>query len=326
MIKKTNEPNAEQKVLETEEQLPCADSQITKSHSGKTLFALIVFLILVGGISYYLTPIFLPFLSKTPVVKEDQVISVVSKSDKLAPASDGSILEKNVVETETDNSAPTPAVILPDPTAKIEVASPEFQTDTNPTVSAINLNEADSILPKTEDKKTARQNDLLLDVVQLYETFQQNGQCRPLLEKLISLSELNPIVQNSINELLTICLENPLSEQIQTAFYKDKKRAILRILQKENTPIIAYLKMIPYTFLDIHKKGTFGNTPMDILYHIQNAVQANHFSKVLELIDQLPENVQLALYDLRQCAIHENTIYQILKDLLQTLAKGGTHG
>ena len=173
--------------------------------------------------------------------------------------------------------------------------------------------------------KSATQKNLLMKIIQLYEAFQQDGQCRPLLEKLITLSELHPVIQSSVNELLTICLENPISEQIQTAFYKNKKRAILRILQNTNTPMMSYVKALPYLIFDIRKKDAFDDTPMDTLYRLQAAVEGNDFSQIIELINQLPDNVQPALYDLKQSAIHENTIYQVLQNLIQTLATGGNN-
>ena len=64
---------------------------------------------------------------------------------------------------------------------------------------------------------------------------------------------------------------------------------------------------------------------MDTLYRLQAAVEGNDFSQIIELINQLPDNVQPALYDLKQSAIHENTIYQVLQNLIQTLATGGNN-
>ena len=327
MTKKIN-PDESNQTESTAETIVSSDTEHEdKSHTFRNILFLIFFLLLVVGGSYYLTPLLLPYLSESSVIKQDEVISVeVSETETPVIVADDystviqpeiAIEESNLPEESQAEMPLTPSgvVLMPEQPVPI-LPKPDTNTYNTPSVNI----QSQPVTPKS-----AAQDTLLIKVIQLYEAFQQDGQCRPLLEKLITLSELHPVIQSSVNELLTICLENPISEQIQTAFYKNKKRAILRILQNKNTPMMAYVKALPYLIFDIRKKDAFDDTPMDTLYRLQAAVEGNDFSQILDLINQLPDNVQPVLYDLKQSAIHENTIYQVLQNLIQTLATGGNN-
>ena len=290
-------------------------------HFKASLF-LILFLLLVGGISYAITPLLLPYFSETPILQPDEVISVelpeITATEQITQNSsldeiDLPSTEENLNEIEQADEA---AIVPPEQLPKTE---PEQKKS----VLFIPQNQpATQEVPVTEKKQTQlQQKSSLLKAIQLYESFQRGGECRKLLEELMAISDIQ--AQKSLKELLPICLEHPLPQQMQQAFYKGKKRAILRILQSENTIIISYLKMLPYIVFDIYKKDPNTDTPMDVLYSIQNAVEQNQYTQVLELIDKLPENVQPVLYDLQQCALREVTIYKTLQNLIQTLAAQG---
>jgi len=309
MVKKQDEKENNEAVSGTVEQeaKPCAQ-KTKKSVRVKRLVILIALLLLTGSVSYVVTPFILPYLSSTPLVHEEEVVSV-EEAAFVEPAQ-SSQSEQEVVE---------------------EIVEP-VEPESEPVIEAIPVEEEKTSVIQEQEKQPENLPSLrpqkisskipLLKAMQLYEAFQKGEECRPLLEELIALAEDEPEMGKKLMALLRFCLENPFPQQMKEAFYDDKKRAILRILQSENPIWTAYLKMIPYTVVDIHKKGVLSDAPMDILYRIQSAVDANQFSLVLDLIAKLPENVQPALYDLQQCALREVAVYQTLQDLIQTLAEG----
>lgn len=293
-----------------------------KSVSFKVIIWTLVLLLFTGIASYFITWLVLPRLSNVPVPDEDEIVSV-----------------QYIDDIDLTLDTPAPADTIEPPTTEIKPISepaPEItsENETAKDTPQPNVVEQEMALPEaqspvmakiTPDETKAQPHSSqisLLKLLQLYEAFQKGKECRGLLEELILSSKNDPRIEKSLMNLLHICLENPMPQQLQQAFYKDKKRAILRILQNENPNITAYFKMIPYTLLDISKKDPASNEPMDVFYRIQNAVEANQFSQVLELIAKLPENAQPALYDLQQCALREETIYRTLQDLIQTLIPG----
>lgn len=299
-------PDADNVEIVDESSVPTSN----KSVRFKRGLILLFLALLVGGIAYVLTPFLLPYLTKASIVQEDEIISVnenfkteevvvpLAAEEENAPLAPLTQEEKETlsVDQEKDDTVVEEKNVLPEP-VKVEKAV-------------------------VSEQKTQQVRIPLVKVIQLYDAFQKGAECRSLLEELIVLSKDNPEMEKNLMTLLGICLENPLSEQMQQAFYKDKKRAILRILQSENPTWTAYLKMIPYSIVDIYKKNVLSDAPMDVLYAIQNAVEDNKFSQVLKLIAKLPENVQPALYDLQQCALREVTIANTLQNVIQTLAQG----
>ena len=304
----------------------------SKKHKARKLkksVLLVLFLLLVGSASYVLTPLFLPYLADTPEINQDEIISVPAQNESLNDIGEV-LLETNETPTDTENSQEQmhpvieeqnnePTVMQSEEVAIIKPALPE------PVIPKLNDNAQtlDKVTPPVKESTQTVQTPPLLKVIQLYESLQQGTDCRPLLEELMSLASITPTAEQSLKELLPICLEHPLPQQIQQAFYKNKRRTILRILQNENSALASYLQMILYTIFDIRKVNPSSDTPMDLLYSIQNAVDQNQFELVLKLIDQLPENVQPALFDLQQCALREASIYQTLQNLIQTLASEG---
>ncbi|MBQ4472145.1 MAG: hypothetical protein II942_02745 [Alphaproteobacteria bacterium] len=166
----------------------------------------------------------------------------------------------------------------------------------------------------------------VMKVMELKEAFQNNGQCRPILEELMAMPEKTPKMDRALMDLLQTCLDKPLKGQMKETFNAAKRRAILRSFQSENPSWTAYLQALPYLLADIHQKNPTDDTPLSILDRIQNAVNADKPVAVLDLIPQLPQSVQAVLFDLQQSAQEEATLYKNLNQLMKALfAEGGNN-
>ena len=299
----------------------------SKTSKRKKVISLILFLLVAAATSYVITPFVLPYFADSSVVDQDEIDSTLLRADELPaveaspapeatpPAPESSnqeeILEIKSEQPQSDIHAPSQAtevlqeIVEPQPVLQQIVLKP-----TRPHQSILK-------------HKAPRAASLLFKVVQLYEAVQNGQNCRPQIEALTHLNT-QPELANKLLDIMPVCLEEPLPTQIKQAFYKNKKRAIWRILQKDNTTFGASLQMIPYVIFDIQKKVVSDpDAPMDVLYQIQNAVEANQPSQILDLIGKLPENVQAALYDLQQAALRQTTIQTTLQELIQTMATQG---
>ena len=209
---------------------------------------------------------------------------------------------------------------------KIELP-PEADMTTEPTMAPSTIEPVAMLKPEPFPLKSAPVSMLpplsVLNAIRLHQAFIEGGECRPLLEELIKLPNKTVQMNDALMNVLPFCLDRPLPEQMQSAFNKAKKRAILRIFENENAIYVAYLKTIPYLLADIRQKNPTSETPMSLLNQIQNAVEENQAQQVLTLLAKLPDNVQLALSDVKQYALREVALEQALENLMQLLFKGG---
>ena len=216
----------------------------------------------------------------------------------------------------TNEMKPVEPVISEEPTIE-PISSPDSKTVTEP------------VQKNTEEQSIQKPthtipSPTLLKVMELKEAFQNDGQCRPILEELMAAPDKTPQLDRALMDLLQICLDQPLSGQMKQSFFKVKRRAILRTFQHKNPAWTAYLQALPYMIADIHQKTPTGDEPLDILDRIQNAVSEDKPSVVLELIPTLPQNVQTVLFDVQQYAETEANLYKNLNKLMHAFfIKGG---
>lgn len=163
----------------------------------------------------------------------------------------------------------------------------------------------------------------ILKAIQLREAFKTGDQCRPLLEELFALPNKTEEVEKALVNLLQICLDRPIIGQMQEEFKRAKKRTILRIFQSQYPTYLAYLKVLPYFVADIYHKNPTGDTPMDVLNRLQDAVYTDRPHLVLKLIPELPENAQATLYEVSQYALQEDQLYKTLNQLIKTFSMQG---
>ena len=270
--------------------------------------------VLYHGVPYlyeYLHPSFTvqPVIQYLPPQPIGSLLLEEQPSDK--PATDELILEEIVEPIVTKEAQPK----ISENSKQVQV---EIIAQPEPLSVPVSFQEP---LPQKKTKQT-RPIYPVLDAIRLYNAFIEGEDCRPLLEELIKLPNKPPKMDETLMNVLQFCLNRPLPDQMQEAFNKSKKRAILRIFQNTYPAYLAYLKTIPYLLMDVRKKEPAGNTPMEILDQIADAIDTNHPHQVLVLIEKLPPNVQSILYDLKQYAAQEEQLYQSLDSLMQLLFQG----
>ena len=213
-----------------------------------------------------------------------------------------------VVEEKVTEPVMEPVEVMPEPEPEVPAVVPEAKIVEKP---------APVIL---------QHHYTVLKAIQLREALKQEGECRPLLEELIAIPNKTPEMEQALMNLLQACLDRPVFGQMRQTFYTAKKRAILRIFRNDYPIYWAYLKSLPYFLADIHCKNPVGDAPMDVLDQLQRAVEEDRPQLVLELIPQLPKNVQPILSDVQQYATQEVNLYRTFNRLMSTLfTQGGNN-
>lgn len=318
----------EQMVVETPEtQGENQKKRKKKSKAKKILLSLFFFaLFLAGaGASYYLTPVVYHFLNPPKPVNiplfEDTLPSPL-------PVAEAVTAQPVVV----DEVLP---VVFPEDTDLMTLEEPpvvpkqmEFVEEVSETV----LNQPAKLLPQVEEKVTeisersdflpATNASFLLKSIELKEAFQQQGECRPVLEELMLMPNKTPQTDKALMQLLQLCLENQ-HNQMDIQFRQIKKRALFRLFQNDYPTYLVYLKMIPYFLADIRQKNPDNNTPLGKFYLFENAVKADCPESVIHYGADLPENVQNTLKDVLASAQKQIQMNQQIDTVINEIFQQG---
>ncbi len=193
-------------------------------------------------------------------------------------------------------------------TTKTSTEDQHIETKTSET-PLINLNE--------ETKNAQLIGFSLADALLFKEHFLTEESCYEDYQKLLNASNKSNLENDVLNNLSPYCLSNQSAiKNVQDAFLKNKKKALI-VYYKENNPSwIAYLKAIPASLIEIRKINPTENTPKDILYKAQNEIDSQNISKSIDLITKLPLSMQQKMTDFyREAAIYnraKNSIDQLI--------------
>ena len=334
----TKESKKEPENVETTEAPAAEETKPQKKKSTKKKF--FVFLLVLGLLAAsgvvgytYVAPlaqsVYDSFQSDEEVSESEPVVTP-------APEIEPAVQEDSFLEPEQSTEEDTDEIIMVDEIAE-EEPQPVVETEPEPAPEPVQIIvEPEPVVVEPEPapvqptpvakKRPASMTYPVMKVMELKEAFQTNGQCRPILEELMAMPEKTPEMDRALMNLLQTCLDKPLKGQMKETFDAVKRRAILRSFQSENPSWTAYLQALPYLLADIHQKNPTGDTPLNILDRIQNAINADKPVAVLDLIPQLPQSVQAVLFDLQQSAQEEAALYKNLNQLMKALfAEGGNN-
>lgn len=319
----------EQMVVETPEtQGENQKKRKKKSKAKKILLSLFFFaLFLAGaGASYSLTPVVYHFLNPPKPVNiplfEETLSSPLPVAEAVTaqPVVVDEVLPVDLSEDDTLMTLEEPPV-MPKQMAFEEEVTEEF------------LNQPAKVLPQVEEKTVteisersdflpATNASFLLKSIELKEAFQQQGECRPVLEELMLMPNKTPQTDKALMQLLQLCLEDQ-HNQMDIQFRQIKKRALFRLFQNDYPTYLVYLKMIPYFLADIRQKNPDNNTPLGKFYLFENAVKADCPEDVVRYGATLPENVQNTLKDVLDSAQKQIQMNQQIDTVINEIFQQG---
>ena len=209
---------------------------------------------------------------------------------------------------------PTAEEAQPEPVPVQEIVPPQPETTIAPVMP-------EPVVPAPQlQSKKIKPNYSLAQALALRDAVHANKNCRELIEELMHVENKTPLMEQIVTALLPQCL-NDLKDNIST-FKAQKKQAILSIFRQKYSAYTAYLVALPWLLMDIHQVNPTGDTPMDTLDRLQNALYTNNTEAALKELEALPPATASIFNNLRRQLISKQESTQLLDKLVLSFVEG----